>query len=181
MNNDELKKKIVEIIINAIWKDAEADYDSTDETEACSIADALIAAGIGDVSELKKHRVVVEKSLIPEDDNTYVLPNTPIRVKQLYSGEEVENIVKERNELKVELRDKVDYIHEQDEVIKDYKHRAKVAERALQYAVSVYRCDECPCLDCNAEIRGSQECIDLIIKTYKESAEVELKKEKDND
>ena len=44
--NDELKKKIVEIIINAIWKDAEAGYDSTDETEACSIADALIAAGL---------------------------------------------------------------------------------------------------------------------------------------
>lgn len=46
MNNEELKKKIVEIIINAIWKDAEADYDSTDETEAGSIADALIAAGL---------------------------------------------------------------------------------------------------------------------------------------
>ena len=46
MTNDELKKKIVEIIINAIWKDAEADYDSTDETEAGSIADALIAAGL---------------------------------------------------------------------------------------------------------------------------------------
>lgn len=53
MNNDELKKKIVEIIINAIWKDAEADYDSTDETEACSIADALIAAGIGDMSDIR--------------------------------------------------------------------------------------------------------------------------------
>ena len=47
MTNEELKKKIVEIIINAIWKDAEADYDSTDETEAGSIADALIAAGDG--------------------------------------------------------------------------------------------------------------------------------------
>ncbi len=46
MTNDELKKKIVEIIINAIWKDAEADYDSTDETEAGSIADALIEAGL---------------------------------------------------------------------------------------------------------------------------------------
>lgn len=51
MTNEELKKKIVEIIINAIWKDAEAEYDSTDETEAGSIADALIAAGIGDVKE----------------------------------------------------------------------------------------------------------------------------------
>ena len=53
MNNDELKKKIVEIIINAIWKDAQADYDSTDESEARTIADALIAAGIGDVKEVK--------------------------------------------------------------------------------------------------------------------------------
>lgn len=46
MEKEELKNKIVEIIINAIWKDAEADYDSTDETEAGSIADALIAAGL---------------------------------------------------------------------------------------------------------------------------------------
>lgn len=53
MNNDDLKKKMVEIIINAIWKDAEADYDSTDETEAGLIADALIAAGYGDVKDLQ--------------------------------------------------------------------------------------------------------------------------------
>lgn len=58
MDKEELKKKIVEIIINAIWKDAEADYDSTDETEACSIADALIAAGYGDVKEAE-HRAKV--------------------------------------------------------------------------------------------------------------------------
>lgn len=51
MTNEELKKKIVEIIINAIWKDAEADYDSTDETEAGSIADALIEAGVVDKSD----------------------------------------------------------------------------------------------------------------------------------
>lgn len=46
MTNEELKKKLVEIIINAIWKDAQADYDSTDESEARTIADALIAAGL---------------------------------------------------------------------------------------------------------------------------------------
>lgn len=83
-------------------------------------ADALIAAGIGDV---KRHRVFVSKD--------------GKEVKQFYSGEEVENILKERNELKVELRDKVDYIHEQDEVIKEYKHRAEVAERALLRACKV--------------------------------------------
>lgn len=63
MNNDELKKKIVEIIINAIWKDAEADYDSTDETEAGSIADALIEAGIGNVKETERRAEVAEKAL----------------------------------------------------------------------------------------------------------------------
>lgn len=84
---------------------------------AAELADALIAAGIGDVSELKKHRVVVEKSLIPEDDNAYVLPNIPPTVKQLYSGEEVEQIVKEREE---------------------YKHRAEVAERALKKLASFF-------------------------------------------
>ena len=63
MTNEELKKKIVEIIINAIWKDAEADYDSTDETEACTIADALIAAGYGDVKEIKYRVRRAEKAL----------------------------------------------------------------------------------------------------------------------
>ena len=31
-------------------------------------------------------------------------------------------------DLKAELRSKLDYIHEQDDVIKDYKHRAELAE-----------------------------------------------------
>lgn len=103
MKNEELKKKICKII---------APYVSTwGEDER--IADALIAAQIGDVSGLKNHRLIAEYSLIPEDGNSYVLPNTPLRVKQLYSGEEVERIAKERDE---------------------YKHRAEVAERALKIA-----------------------------------------------
>lgn len=69
------REKIIEVIAPYVsaWGDDEA------------IADALIAAGIGDV--------------------------------------------KKRNELKVELRSKIDYIHEQDEVIAHYKHRAEVAEK----------------------------------------------------
>lgn len=69
---------------------------------------------------------------------------------------------------------KIDYIGIADALINacgnelvEIAHLAEVAEKALQYAVSVYRCDECPCLDCNAKIRGSQECIDLIIKHIK--------------
>ena len=103
MTNEELKEKICDII--APYVSAYGDDER--------IADALIAAGIGDVSELKKHRVIVEQSPVPTDDNCYILPNTSPIIKQLYSGKEVEQIAKERDE---------------------YKHRAEVAERALQIA-----------------------------------------------
>lgn len=117
MTNEELKKKIVEILEKGYTP---VEYDDGDWGQTYfptneDVADALIEAGIGDVSELKNHRLIAEYLLIPEDDNTYALPNTPIRVKQLYSGEEVEQIVKERDE---------------------YKHRAEVAERAGKIAAS---------------------------------------------
>lgn len=67
---------------------------------AAELADTLIAAGIGDVSEykekLKLHRVFVRK-----DGGD---------IKVLYGNNEVDEIVKERNE---------------------YKHRAEVAEKAF--------------------------------------------------
>lgn len=130
---------------------------------AAELADALIAAGIGDVSELKKHRVVVEKSLIPEDDNAYVLPNIPPTVKQLYSGEEVEQIVKERDE---------------------YKHRAEVAERALRNAAPRLNChgglgkgfcrvDKCDYYHCS----NDEGCV----KAHLQQAEKELAEERKDD
>ena len=75
MTNEELKKKICDII--APYVSAYGDDER--------IADALIVAGIGDVSELKKHRVQIMK------DGT---------IQQFYSGKEVEQIVKERAEYK---------------------------------------------------------------------------------
>lgn len=102
-----------------------------EKADIYKFADALIAAGIGDVSCLKEHRVIAEYSLVPDDDNPYIIPNVPLRVTQLYSGEEVEKMTKECKELKDELRSKVEYIQEQDEVINEYKHRAARAERAL--------------------------------------------------
>ena len=120
MTNEELRTKIVEIL-------EETEYEWTEEKNGYilqifydKLADVLIAAGYGDV---KRHRVFVSKD--------------GKEVKQFYSGEEVENILKERNELKVELRDKVDYIHEQDEVIKEYKHRAEVAARMAKRACDI--------------------------------------------
>ena len=161
MTNEELKKKIVEILDNNIrWQPYY--YISRGivyEDDLKNIADALIAAGIGDVSELKKHRVVVEKSLIPEDDNAYGLPNISPTVKQLYSGEEVEQIVKEREE---------------------YKHRAEVAERALRNAAPRLKCrgglgegfcgvDKCDYYHCN----NDEGCV----KAHLQQAEREIKEQ----
>ena len=144
MNNEELKKKISELILPYVverWHE--------------HIADALIAAGIGDVSELKKHRVVVEKSLIPEDDNAYVLQNIPPTVKQLYSGEEVEQIVKEREE---------------------YKHRAEVAERAL-YNLSKIILDMQGYEKWDISILAKE----IVVPDYIKQAEKELAEEEKNE
>lgn len=98
MTNDELKKKIVEILCK-VWLEP---VPCTAERKFEHIADALIAAGIGDVSKWKAY-AKVHRIVITKDD----------KIKQLYSDEEVDKIVIERAE---------------------YKHRAEVAERALQYA-----------------------------------------------
>ena len=136
MTNEELKKKIVEVL-------EETEYEWTEEKNGYvlqifydKLAAALIAAGLGD---LKGHRVFFGK------DGS---------IKYLYSGEEVEKIAKKRKELKDELRSKVEYIQEQDGIIQEYKHRAEVAERALDKATELayeYRteadtlsCSSCP-------------------------------------
>ena len=144
MKNKELKKKICEIIAPyvSVWGEDER------------IADALIAAQIGDVSELKNHRLIAEYSLIPEDNNSYILPNTPIKVKQLYSGEEVEQIVKERE---------------------GYKHRAEVAERALLLSCADVMSDIQTIVfpKTKTQVSGKQELCDYYIK----QAEKELSEE----
>ena len=116
MNNDELKKKIAQIIADyfcpqgnehkKLWGDDRLCYSKMNFAECewvTECTDALISAGIGD---LKEHRIFAGK------DGS---------IKQLYSGEEVEKIVKEREE---------------------YKHRAEVAERKGMTDEKVYSVDE---------------------------------------
>ena len=99
MSEQELRGKIVKILEEYKEWFIEEDYKrDIAKIDYKGIADVLIENGIGDVSELKKHRVQIMK------DGT---------IQQLYSGEEVEQIVKERDE---------------------YKHRTEVAEKALQTA-----------------------------------------------
>lgn len=157
MNNEELKKKLIKTIrqgfANADCRNpyTNVPYPYFDSQIFC-IADALIAARIGDVSELKKHRIVAEYSLIPKDGNNYFLPNTPLKVKQLYSGEEVEKIVKERNE---------------------YKRRAEVAERALK---SRAMCHVITCF--TNETSGIESCVQEVYEAWIYQAEKELAEEK---
>lgn len=93
MTEQELRGKIVEVLTEAM-KPIEYGGDSEHAPEFHypteeELADALIAAEIGDVSELKKHRAQIMK------DGT---------IQQLYSGEEVEQIAKERNAYKRALQ-----------------------------------------------------------------------------
>lgn len=89
MTNEELKKKIVEVVLNSEITGIQIRDITGGYSMANNIADALIAAGIGDVTEwkekAKKHRV-------------QVLPDGTI--KQLYSDEEVEDIARQRDEYK---------------------------------------------------------------------------------
>lgn len=85
MTNDELKKKIVEILCK-VWIEL---VPCTAERKFEHAADALIAAGIGDVSKWKSY-AKVHRIVITKDD----------KIKQLYSDEEVDKIVIERAEYK---------------------------------------------------------------------------------
>lgn len=122
--------------------------------------------------KLKRPRVFIPKPIDHWGDGLLFCPEG---LKQLYNGEEVEKIVKERDGLKVELRDKVDYIHEQDEVIKDYKHRAEVTKKALLSLCdrTMERFLEIFFKSTNTLVRNKQELCDYYIK----QAEKELSEE----
>ena len=143
MTNEELRTKIVEIL-------EETEYEWTEEKNGYilqifydKLADALIAAGIGDVSEykekLKLHRVFVRK-----DGGD---------IKVLYGNNEVDEIVKERNE---------------------YKHRAEVAERALLVACANAGKDEKDDVDIELLVR-------VVYDKYLGQAEKELAEEGKDD
>ena len=143
MTNEKLKKKIISVLqsVEFVTEKGWCGQCISLRLDYSAIADALIAAGIGD---LKEHRIFAGK------DGS---------IKQLYSGEEVEQIVKEREE---------------------YKHRAEVAERALRNAAPRLKCrgglgegfcgvDKCDYYHCN----NDEGCV----KAHLQQAEKELAEE----
>ena len=146
MTEQETREKIVGIITHEYVTDKDYAYifDPRIEEKINNMADALIAAGIGDVSEykekLKLHRVFVRK-----DGGD---------IKVLYGNNEVDEIVKERNE---------------------YKHRAEVAERALLLSCADVMSDIQTIVfpKTKTQVSGKQELYDYYIK----QAEKELSEE----
>ena len=63
MTEQELREKIVKIALNTSWTDMFGDHYSMGESAANAIADALIAAGIGDVKEAEHRTFVMQLAL----------------------------------------------------------------------------------------------------------------------
>lgn len=91
MNNDELKKKILSIVRGAMIEADELPFIETTD----NIADALIAAVIGDVKEAEHRAEVAERALrdratycAMEDLDYFSLTTVAVeaRAKELYDG-----------------------------------------------------------------------------------------------
>lgn len=63
MTEQELREKIVKIALNTSWTDMFGDHYSIGESAANAIADALIAARIGDVKEAEHRAKVLGRTL----------------------------------------------------------------------------------------------------------------------
>lgn len=154
MTEQELREEIANIIYHTGCTGAccECDYSKVSDADtyckALLKADALIAKGLRFGNN---HRIFVENAPIPKtftNDTFFIMPNTPPTIKQLYGDEEVEQIVKERDEYKyrAEVAEKAVYDAEEDiwlrggapkEIARKYsangaRERLKKAEKELQ-------------------------------------------------
>ena len=123
MTEQELREKIARIIAKHLCKNRYSHFQLYGDSANCysrenfaeceAIADTVDALIAADLRFGNKPKIFVENAPIPTtcvDNTIYLVPNTPPMIKQLYGDEEVEQIVKERDE---------------------YKHRTEVAERAV--------------------------------------------------
>lgn len=146
------REKIIEILkqTSDIWKEEER-HGYITSVDIGEIADVLLAAGFGDVTEWKEKVECAKRILqIP------TLPNGTTDLSHFeYKGERIQDIARQRDE---------------------YKHRAEVAQRALAWL-----CDETmrdiriimyPTI--GKQVRDKQELYDYCMK----QAESKIKEEK---
>ena len=125
MTEQELRDKIIGIVLDVPITGIKIRELLGGVATANSIADALISAEIGDVSEYKKYSGLVDTLPALKGKECISATNTPSRIIQLYNTEEVERTVKERDE---------------------YKHRAEMAEAEnTELKARLERAVELPC------------------------------------
>ena len=169
MTNDELKKKIVEILLNVEWAGCLGyTYHLIGGMSAANaIADALIEAGIGDVNKFAD----TLPSKIP-CHSYYYGDSIVCAIYALKQGVEIKDVkpVNISEFLVDELRRK----------LKEAEHRAERAERALKDCIDYYSYSGlCPVLDCNYnKACWRKECTPDIEKCFMIQAEKELTEEK---
>ena len=161
---DETKDKIILAVKKAITNRAEVvdcDYDIIEidcndvDHIAEQVADALIAAGIGDVTEWKEKVECAKRILqIP------TLPNGATDLSYFeYKGERIQDIVHQRDE---------------------YKHRTEVVERALLDCIKDSRPAHCSIAVCSKWTRcGDDTCAETRRALFIEQAEREQGGEND--
>lgn len=121
------------------------------------LADALIAAGIGDVTEWKEKVECAKRILqIP------TLPNGTTDLSYFeYKGERIQDIARQRDE---------------------YSHRAEVAEKALKEFAGYVGCERCPySYQCELPCVDSSNDYRACFETYVRQAEEALAEEKKDD
>lgn len=106
MTEQELREKIKKILSDTMrWQPYYAIMRSiVYEQDLDNLADALIEAGC---TFNNKHRVLFENVSLPNEyigNECFFIPKTQTKIKQLYGDEEVEQIVKERDEYKNRIR-----------------------------------------------------------------------------
>lgn len=166
------------------WELAELNSNDVDHI-AEMVADELYAAG---------YRKTFTSALASDTQKAFK--------EGFEKGKAEQNAELER--IKIELRQKVDYIHEQDDVIKDYKlragvaevflalidyqfkkmkHRADVAEKALLFLCDKTMSDVSAMIfpSTKTQVRNNQELYDYCIKQAKKELTEEKKEEAKNE
>ena len=132
MNNEELKKKIVEVVLNSEITGIQIRAITGGYSMANNIADAIIAAGIGDVKDVEA------------EANRY---------EMLYKLQNRDMALAERRAHDVETVQKIAASATAIAVLEAAKaeRRAELAERALNKFAENVTCEDCPFFsDCSS-------------------------------
>lgn len=132
MTNDELKKKIVEVVLNSEITGIQIRAITGGYSMANNIADALIAAGIGDVKDVEAEANRYEM--------LYKLQNRDMALaeRRAHDAETVQKIAASATAMAVLEAAKAE-------------RRAELAERALNKFAENVTCEDCPFFsDCSS-------------------------------